>query len=151
MHVNLSSDPRTTKFGRFLRRISLNELPQLINVLKGEMSLVGPRAPILSEFESHKKEYEEILKEWPGIVCLSTFNFLVSDCTDYADSYEDKIKTDLLYISNKSLWLDTKIILKCYARLFKSDKTITVKLNEQRIGIQKNSLFDKFPIITTVS
>lgn len=148
MLKGISSGPGVTKLGRFLRRISLDELPQLFNILKGDMSLVGPRAPDVSEFESHKKQYKEILKERPGIVCLSTFNLLTSDYTDYFD-YEDKINADLLYVGNKSLWLDIKIILKCCSHvLFRRNKMITVKLNKKRIGVQRNSIFDKFSIAT---
>ena len=149
MLKGISSGPRVTKLGRFLRRTSLDELPQFFNILKGDMSLVGPRAPDVSEFESHKKQYKEILKERSGIVCLSTFNLLTSDYTDYFDYYEDKINADLLYVSNKSLWLDIKVILKyCSHVLFRRDKMITVKLNKKRIGVQKNSIFDKFSIAT---
>jgi lipopolysaccharide/colanic/teichoic acid biosynthesis glycosyltransferase len=68
---------------------------------------------------------------------------LTSDYTDYFDYYEDKINADWLYVGNKSLWLDLKIILKCFSHaLFRRDKMITVKLNKKRIGIQKNSIFD---------
>lgn len=102
----LKGDPRVTRLGRFLRRYSLDELPQLINVLKGEMSLVGPR--IISPIE--QAHYGDFLRERlsirPGITGL----WQVSGRNDLP--YQERIALDAYYIRHYSLWLDLKIILK---------------------------------------
>ena len=105
----LENDPRITKIGKFLRKGSMDELPQLFNVLKGEMSLVGPRPPIPYEVEKYKLWHlKRIMEVTPGITGLwqtrgrgeTTFN--------------DMVRLDLAYINNWSLWLDFKIILKTF-------------------------------------
>jgi exopolysaccharide biosynthesis polyprenyl glycosylphosphotransferase len=104
----IDKDPRITPFGGFLRRTSLDELPQLFNVLKGEMSLVGPRPlPIyeVEQFESPAQRRRLSMK--PGLTCL----WQVSG-RNQIKSFEDWVKLDLQYIDNWSLWLDLEILLK---------------------------------------
>jgi exopolysaccharide biosynthesis polyprenyl glycosylphosphotransferase len=103
----LKDDPRVTRFGGFLRRYSLDELPQIFNVLLGEMSLVGPRPlPIRDVEKFHTKHFirQEVL---PGITGL----WQVSGRSDI-DNFEDGVKLDISYIENWSIWLDLKILLK---------------------------------------
>ncbi len=103
----IEHDPRVTRLGKFLRRSSLDELPQLWNVLKGEMSLVGPRPLPLYEvqkFESTAQRRRLSMK--PGLTCL----WQVSGRNQIA-SFEQWVKLDLQYIDNWSLWLDLKILL----------------------------------------
>ena len=102
----ISNDPRTTPFGRFLRRYSLDELPQLVNVLRGEMSLVGPRPPSLDEYEQYTAEHQMRLAAKPGITGL----WQISARND--PSFERALSLDRSYIENWSPWLDLKILLK---------------------------------------
>jgi exopolysaccharide biosynthesis polyprenyl glycosylphosphotransferase len=100
-------DPRVTPVGRFLRRFSLDELPQLINVLAGQMSLVGPRPPIPAEVEQYERWQLRRLSMKPGITGL----WQVSGRADLSD-FNSWIAFDLAYIDNWSLWLDLKILAK---------------------------------------
>jgi exopolysaccharide biosynthesis polyprenyl glycosylphosphotransferase len=102
----ISNDPRLTRVGRFLRRYSLDELPQFLNVLKGDMSLVGPRPHPLDDFEKYQLEHLRRLDVKPGMTGL----WQVYARQD--PSFERNLSLDLEYIENWSVWLDTKILLK---------------------------------------
>jgi exopolysaccharide biosynthesis polyprenyl glycosylphosphotransferase len=102
----IKKDPRVTRVGRWLRRFSIDELPQLINVLKGEMSLVGPRPPLPSEVEQYDWLYRRRLCMRPGITCL----WQVSGRSDIP--FSRWMELDRQYIDNWSIWLDLKILLK---------------------------------------
>jgi exopolysaccharide biosynthesis polyprenyl glycosylphosphotransferase len=101
----ISNDPRVTRVGRFLRKYSLDELPQFINVLIGDMSIVGPRPPIASEVQEYKLSHLRRLDVTPGITGL----WQVQARQD--PSFDSYISLDMAYIENWSLWLDMKIIL----------------------------------------
>ncbi|MBI5056289.1 MAG: sugar transferase [Nitrospirae bacterium] len=103
----MTNDPRVTKIGKFLRKYSLDELPQLWNVFKGDMSLVGPRPPLPAEVEKYDNWQRRKLSMRPGITCL----WQVSGRSEIAD-FNEWMKLDLEYIDNWSLWLDCKILLK---------------------------------------
>ncbi len=100
-------DPRVTPVGRFLRRFSLDELPQLWNVLKGDMSLVGPRPPIPEEVASYHRWHRRRLSMKPGLTCL----WQISGRNDIQD-FDHWMKLDLQYIDNWSPSLDLKILLR---------------------------------------
>ncbi|WP_258556189.1 sugar transferase, partial [Fischerella thermalis] len=103
----IKNDPRVTRIGKFLRLYSLDELPQILNVLVGEMSLVGPRPLPSRDVERFKTKHfirQEVL---PGITGL----WQVSGRSDI-DNFEDGVKLDITYIENWSLWLDLKILLE---------------------------------------
>ena len=103
----IKNDPRITAFGRFLRKSSLDELPQFINVLKGEMSLVGPRPPIPYEFEKYSLWHRRrILEVKPGI----TGEWQVNGRS--RTTFDEMVRMDLRYIRNQCIWLDLKILLK---------------------------------------
>ncbi len=102
----LTRDPRVTPIGRFLRRSSLDELPQLLNVLKGEMSLVGPRPPILYEVELYTPRDYRRLCVTPGMTGL----WQVSGRSEL--SFQQMIDLDLAYIESWSIWTDLQILLK---------------------------------------
>ncbi len=102
----INDDPRLTKVGKFLRKSSLDELPQFFNVLKGEMSLVGPRPPLPKEVTQFDHWQRRKLSMKPGLTCLWQVNGRNNL------NFEKWMKMDLQYIDNWSLWLDTKILLK---------------------------------------
>lgn len=102
----LKHDPRVTRVGRFLRRTSLDELPQLYNVIRGEMSLVGPRPIVAEEIPKYNRAFELYLQVRPGMTGL----WQVSGRND--TSYEERVRLDSYYIRNWSLWLDMYILLK---------------------------------------
>ncbi len=109
----INKDPRITKTGRFLRKYSIDELPQLINVLKGEMSLVGPRPPLPKEVSKYSPWQHRRLSVKPGVTCL----WQVNGRNDIG--FEDWMKLDLEYIDNWSLWLDTRILFKTIPAVLK--------------------------------
>ena len=112
----IKNDPRVTPVGKFLRRSSLDELPQFINVLRGEMSLVGPRPPIPYEFESYSLWHRRrILEARPGITGL----WQVEGRS--RTTFDDMVRMDLRYISNRSFWLDLKILIKTPFAVFSGD------------------------------
>ena len=103
----LVRDPRITVVGKFLRKYSLDEIPQFFNVLKGEMNLVGPRPPLPVEVDNYKTKWRRRLNMKPGITGL----WQVSGRNEIVD-FEDWVKLDLEYIDRWNLLLDIKIMLK---------------------------------------
>jgi len=120
MHMNerdgvlfkISNDPRITKLGAFLRKYSLDELPQFFNVLKGDMSVVGPRPPIASEVKEYKLSHLRRLDVTPGITGL----WQVQGRQD--PSFASYVSLDVTYIENWSIWLDFKIIMRTIGVVF---------------------------------
>ena len=112
----LERDPRLTRVGRLLRKTSLDELPQFINVLKGDMSVVGPR-PILKEELEERKKYKDwdlFFRVKPGIT-----GYWQVKARNIGKSYEEKVEMDNYYVKNMSLILDLKIMLKTVLAVFK--------------------------------
>ncbi|MCK5344337.1 MAG: sugar transferase, partial [Candidatus Heimdallarchaeota archaeon] len=103
----MTNDPRITKIGKLLRKFSLDELPQLCNVIKGDMSLVGPRPPLPEEVEQYDTWQRRKLSMRPGITCL----WQASGRNKITD-FKEWMRLDLEYIDNWSLWLDFKILVK---------------------------------------
>jgi lipopolysaccharide/colanic/teichoic acid biosynthesis glycosyltransferase len=103
----MTNDPRITPLGRFLRRSSFDELPQFINVIRGEMSLVGPRPPIRYEFENYSLWHRRrILEAKPGITGIWQVH------GRSRTTFDEMVRMDLRYIRNQSLWLDVKILFR---------------------------------------
>ena len=123
-------DPRITKFGRFLRSSKFNELPQLINVLKGEMSFVGPRPEVQEEVELYTEEEKALLTVCPGITDYASIKFhnegeILRGSPDPHQTYREKIRPEkirlgLEYVRNHSFWIDFKILVKTLKTLFES-------------------------------
>lgn len=109
----MTQDPRITRFGRWLRRYSLDELPQLFSVFKGDMSLVGPRPPLQTEYEQFTDFQKKKLAVKPGMTCL----WQVSGRNQVSD-FNEWVKLDLKYINEWSLWLDCKILLQTAVTVF---------------------------------
>ena len=102
----VARDPRITRIGRFIRKMSIDELPQLFNILRGEMSIVGPRPPIPSEVEKYERWQRRRLSMKPGLTCL----WQVSGRNDVG--FDEWMRLDLAYIDQWSLALDLKIMLR---------------------------------------
>jgi lipopolysaccharide/colanic/teichoic acid biosynthesis glycosyltransferase len=102
----MRNDPRCTNVGRWLRILSLDELPQLWNVLRGDMSLVGPRPPLPQEVEQYEPWQRRRLRIRPGLTCLWALEGRSKL------QFDRWMRLDLLYIDNWSMWLDLKILLK---------------------------------------
>lgn len=105
-YMKISNDPRVTPIGKFLRRTSLDELPQLLNVIKGEMSLVGPRPYLIKEVENAEKTMEIICRVKPGITGL----WQISGRSDL--SFAERMRLDEYYVKNWTVWIDLVILLK---------------------------------------
>jgi lipopolysaccharide/colanic/teichoic acid biosynthesis glycosyltransferase len=103
----MKNDPRVTPIGRILRKFSLDELPQLWSVLKGDMSVVGPRPPLVSELDKFESWHRRKLSVKPGLTCL----WQISGRSEI-QNFDEWVRLDLQYIDEWSLWLDFKILLK---------------------------------------
>ncbi|WP_412762319.1 sugar transferase [Priestia megaterium] len=110
----MKNDPRITKIGRFIRKTSIDELPQLINVLKGDMSLVGPRPPLVREVTEYTEYQMQRLLVTPGCTGL----WQVSGRSNVG--FEEMVELDLTYITTRSLTADIKIICRTIFMLFGS-------------------------------
>jgi exopolysaccharide biosynthesis polyprenyl glycosylphosphotransferase len=111
----VKNDPRVTRVGKWLRRSSIDELPQLFNVLRGDMSVVGPRPPIPYEVEDYDIWHRKRLDMKPGITGL----WQVSGRNRL--SFDEMVRIDLFYIENWSLWLDLKILIMTLPAIFRGD------------------------------
>ncbi len=112
-NFKLDHDPRITRVGKFLRTTSLDELPQLLNILKGDMSIVGPRPVIDGEIDKYGMNKGRFLSVTPGLTGWWACNG--RSCT----SYEDRMNLELYYVQNQSLFLDMKIIYKTFVSVLK--------------------------------
>ena len=107
----ITDDPRVTRIGRFLRKTSLDEIPQVINILKGDMSIVGPR-PTSFAASTYKLWQTERLEVLPGLTGL----WQIGGRSDL--DFDDRLKLDIQYIENQSLWLDIQILVRTVTVIF---------------------------------
>ena len=123
----VKDDPRITGAGRWLRRTSLDELPQLVNVLRGQMSLVGPRADLVEQAAHYTDEEARRLTVLPGITGWAQVHGRDSV------TWQERFRMDLWYIDNWSLWLDVKIVFRTFGELFRGEpEPIEDELNIER-------------------
>ena len=117
-NFKLDNDPRVTKLGGFLRKTSLDELPQLFNILKGDMTIIGPRPIVEKEIELYGDYANKLFSVVPGLTGYWQANGR-SDTT-----YEERIKMDMYYIDNRGFWLDFKIIIKTFGSVLKGEGAV---------------------------
>lgn len=117
-YKKLKEDPRITKVGNFLRKTSLDEFPQFINVLKGEMSLVGPRPYLRREKRDMREDYKTIISVKPGITGYWQVNGRSKK------NFQERTSMDVAYVQDQNLWFDIKIIIKTVLNIFKKEGAI---------------------------
>lgn len=117
-YKKLKHDPRITRFGEFLRKTSIDEFPQFINVLKGNMSLVGPRPYLHREMQDMGDNYQTIISVKPGI----TGYWQVNGRSE--KDFKERTNMDVEYVHDRNLWFDIKILLKTILKTFKKEGAI---------------------------
>jgi lipopolysaccharide/colanic/teichoic acid biosynthesis glycosyltransferase len=128
LQVTVGNDPRITRVGWFLRQTKIDELPQLINILRGEMSFVGPRPEVPQYVQLYKQDYQEILTVRPGLTDLASLKYrdeaaLLARATNPEEEYTTRVLPDKIelakdYLRQASLLFDLKIIFKTLFKLF---------------------------------
>ena len=117
-NFKLDNDPRVTKLGGFLRKTSLDELPQLFNILKGDMTIIGPRPIVEKEISKYGDKAEKLFSVVPGLAVYWQANGR-SDTT-----YEERVEMDMYYIDNMSFYLDVKILFQTAISVLKGEGAI---------------------------
>lgn len=134
------NDPRITRVGRFLRNTSLDEIPQLINIIKGEMSIIGPRPTLMYQVKEYDDFQKRRLLMKPGITGLAQVNGRNSL------TWPERIKYDVKYVDNYSLWLDIKIFFKTIIVVFKKEGVYSgkenFKINQKDEFLSKETAID---------
>lgn len=114
-NFKLENDPRITRVGNFLRKTSLDELPQIVNIIKGDLSIIGPRPIVDEELEKYGENKEKFLSITPGLTGYWQANGRSNT------TYEERMQMELYYIDNQSLWLDIKIFFKTIVSVLKKE------------------------------
>jgi len=137
--ITFGGDPRITRMGRFLRKTKTDEIPQLFNVLRGEMSFVGPRPEVLHYVERFRKDYEEILKVRPGITDLASLKYSdEAEILALAENPEkeyvervlpDKIRLAKEYVGQSSFFFDLSLIVRTLLKIFGRPRQIHLRLD----------------------
>lgn len=135
LFVKTDEDNRITKIGRLLRSTSLDELPQLFNVLAGDMSLVGPRPPVphhpykYKDYSNYQKKRFAVKPGMTGLTQVTVRNSV---------SWEDRIPIDVKYVENFNLWLDVQILFKTILKIFKKESIYTHNNSSEKKGSEIN-------------
>lgn len=117
-NFKLDNDPRITKVGNFIRKTSLDELPQLINIIKGDMSVVGPRPIVEKEIEKYGTYFKKVFSVQVGLTGYWQANGRSNT------TYDERVEMDVYYVDNRSFWLDMKIIFKTVFSVIKKKGAI---------------------------
>ena len=117
-NFKLENDPRVTRVGKFLRKTSLDELPQILNILKGDLSIIGPRPVITDELDKYEYNKDKFLSVTPGLTGYWAANGRSNT------TYEQRMTMELYYIDNMSLKLDVKIFLKTISSVLKKEGAV---------------------------
>ena len=117
-YKKLKHDPRITKIGEFLRKTSIDEFPQFINALKGDMSLVGPRPYLHREIQDMGDSYETVISVKPGL----TGYWQVNGRSD--KDFKERTEMDVAYVHDRTLWLDIKLLMKTVLKIFKKEGAV---------------------------
>lgn len=117
-NYKLTNDPRITRVGKVLRKTSLDELPQILNILKGELSIIGPRPVVEEELEKYGVQKIKFLSVTPGLTGYWQANGRSNT------TYEERMQMELYYVDNMSFWLDIKIFFKTFIAVFKKEGAI---------------------------
>lgn len=112
----IAKDPRITRVGRFIRKTGIDELPQLFNIIKGDMSIVSPRPALPQEVEQYNEYQLQRIYVTPGITC-----YWQIQPNRNGISFNDWIDLDIKYIQERSLWIDIKIILRTFRSVFSAE------------------------------
>jgi lipopolysaccharide/colanic/teichoic acid biosynthesis glycosyltransferase len=127
--LTIGNDNRVTRVGRFIRRYKLDELPQLFNIIKGEMSVVGPRPEVPKYVDLYTKEQKKVLQALPGLTDYASLEYLneqevlgAADDPEYTYIHEvmpAKLSLNLKYIAEKNLWVDIKLIFRTIGKIIR--------------------------------
>lgn len=112
-NFKLSNDPRITRVGKFLRRTSLDELPQLLNIIQGNLSVIGPRPIIHDELSMYGDKIETFLSAKPGLIGYWQINGRT------IVTYDERVEMEIHYVQNAGLWTDAKILFRTLKKLFR--------------------------------
>ena len=133
--ITVSGDHRVTKVGKFLRQYKIDELPQLLNVLKGEMSFVGPRPEVKEYVQLFEKDYKKLLRIRPGITDPASIKYsdeesILSLSENWEEEYKkrilpEKIQLSVGYVENHNLVTDVKLILKTFLKTAKPKRQVS--------------------------
>lgn len=129
---NAEDDPRLTKIGKFIRKTSLDETPQLLNIIKGDMSIIGPRPDLPEHMELYEGNEARKLEIRPGV---TGFNQAYYRNTV---AWKERIKNDIYYIDHLNLWLDIKIFLKTVVSVLKRQDVFVEQKSESKNGDKVN-------------
>lgn len=129
---NAENDPRLTKIGRFIRKTSIDEIPQILNVIKGDMSIIGPRPDLPEHKDLYRENDYRKLEIKPGVTGYNQAYFRNSV------PWKDRIKNDIYYIDNLTFYMDIKILFKTVSTILKKNDVFLTKESDKKNGEKAN-------------
>ena len=130
---NAEDDPRLTSIGKFIRKTSLDETPQLLNILKGDMSIIGPRPDLPEHFEMYEDNESRKIEVRPGVTGYNQAYFRNTI------PWKERIKNDIYYIDHLTMWMDIKIFFKTAVSVLKREAVFVEQKSENEIGEKNNA------------